>query len=308
MERQVSIGLNAVIVAVARAVPRVLTVRPQHEGLTPDGTSALPFGPFDAVGDRTLEIGLRRWVRERTQLELGYVEQLYTFGDRFRDAREREGGPRLLSIGYLALAAALPANATSAAWYRLLPWEDHRDGRPPIIDAEIIPALHMWAKASDDVTTQQTRSERIVLTFPHDPTSWNDDAVLERYELLYEAGLVHEADDARAAFGTAMVLDHRRIVATAIARIRGKIKYRPLVFDLMPATFSLLDLQTTVEALAGRRTHKQNFRRFVETTGLVERTGRQIKATGGRPADAFRFRREALGERPAPGVKISKVR
>ena len=97
-----------------------------------------------------------------------------------------------------------------------------------------------------------------------------------------------------------MALDHRRMIATAIARVRGKIKYRPLVFDLMPPAFSLFDLQTTVEALAGRRTHKQNFRRFVETTGLVERTGRQIRSTGGRPADAFRFRREALGERPAP--------
>lgn len=312
VDRQVIVGLNAVIVAVVGAQPRILTVRPEDEGLPAEGAPALPFGPFDAVGDRTLELGLRRWVRERTDLELGYAEQLYTFGDRFRDPREREGGPRLLSIGYLALASALPASALTTDWYRLLPWEEHRNGMPPLISDAILPALIAWAEEGTDQTTRRQRRERIAATFPSDAASWNDEAVLERYELLYEAGLVHEASTAEKRsgnrFGEHMALDHRRILATAIARIRGKLKYRPLVFDLLPPTFSLLDLQTTVEALAGRRTHKQNFRRFIEATGLVERTGNQIRSTGGRPADAFRFRRETLREHPAPGVKLPRSR
>jgi hypothetical protein len=307
VDRQVILGLNAVIVAVTHGQPCVLTVRPEREGLAAEDASALPFGPFDAVGDRTLELGLRRWVRERTDLELGYVEQLYTFGDRFRDPREREGGPRLLSIGYLALVPALPASALTAAWYDLLPWEDHRRGMPAVIAGEILPALEAWMAEAGDASLRRQRQERIAATFAVEPTAWNDEAVLERYELLYEAGLVHEVGFARG-FGRQMALDHRRILATAIARIRGKLKYRPLVFDLLPSTFSLFDLQTTVEALAGRRTHKQNFRRFIEGTGLVERTGSQIRATGGRPADAFRFRREALSEHPAPGVKIPRAK
>ena len=45
-----------------------------------------------------------------------------------------------------------------------------------------------------------------------------------------------------------MALDHRRMLATAIARLRGKIKYRPVVFELMPPAFTLLQLQRTVEA------------------------------------------------------------
>ena len=235
MERQVIVGLNAVIVAMHGTTPCVLTVRPEHEGLPAADEAALPFGPFDAVGDRTLELGLRRWVRERTQLELGYVEQLYTFGDRFRDPREREGGPRLLSIGYLALTAALPVQSIQTNWYHLLPWEDHRAGRPALIHEAIIPALREWACSCDDAATQQLRQERIAMTFPYENAAWNDDAVLERYELLYEAGLVREAEHARAEFGAPMALDHRRMIATAIARVRGKIKYRPLVFDLMPA-------------------------------------------------------------------------
>jgi len=59
-----------------------------------------------------------------------------------------------------------------------------------------------------------------------------------------------------------MALDHRRLLATALGRLRGKLKYRPVVFELLPTTFSLLRLQRVVEALAGVRLHKQNFRRL----------------------------------------------
>ena len=99
-------------------------------------------------------------------------------------------------------------------------------------------------------------------------------------------------------------LDHRRIAAVALARLRGKLNYRPVVFELLPERFTLLDLQRTVESLAGVRLHKQNFRRLVEKGGLVEATGRRDYETGGRPAGLFRFRREVLLERPAPGVGL----
>ncbi|MCY4508011.1 MAG: NAD regulator, partial [Acidobacteria bacterium] len=107
-----------------------------------------------------------------------------------------------------------------------------------------------------------------------------------------------------AAFGAPLALDHRRILATALGRLRGKLKYRPLVFELLPEAFTLLQLQRTVETLAGVRLHKQNFRRLVERGGLVEGTGRVESATGGRPAELFRFRREVQHERPAPGVGL----
>jgi hypothetical protein len=101
-----------------------------------------------------------------------------------------------------------------------------------------------------------------------------------------------------------MMLDHRRILATGIARLRAKIKYRPVVFELMPARFTLLQLQRAVEALAGQRLHKQNFRRLVDQQGLVEETGGVSTATGGRPAKLFRFRRKILAEREAAGTKL----
>ena len=64
---------------------------------------ALPFGDLDPERDRTLDLCLRRWVERQTGIQLGYVEQLYTFGDQFRDVREKHGGAWVLSIAYLAL-------------------------------------------------------------------------------------------------------------------------------------------------------------------------------------------------------------
>ena len=162
----------------------------------------------------------------------------------------------------------------------------------------------------------------MALTFGRSDAAWDGERALERYELLYEAGLVAEAKrdqdlDAEnggtpsnadaPALGSAMALDHRRILATAMGRLRGKIKYRPVVFEVLPPSFTLLELQRVVEALAGVRLHKQNFRRLVETGGLVERTGDRKARTGGRPADRFRFRREVVLERPEPGVGLPGV-
>lgn len=328
---EVAVGLNAVIAAVTAEVPRILTVPATGPGgADADGRplDALSYGPLDPRRHRTLEGGLREWVREQTGLGLGYVEQLYTFGDRHRDPRELQGGPRLVSVAYLALAHEAPPTGAGAewrAWYEHLPWEDWREGKPAVLDRDVAPALRRWSAAARGRTRQAGRRERVDITFGMG-TPWDPERVLERYELLYEAGLVAEAHRDRAlgvpaatgedwpqagagwrgagGLGRAMAFDHRRILSSALARLRGKLRYRPVVFELLPPAFTLLQLQRVVEALAGRRLHKQNFRRLVEKGGLVEGTGRLDPHTGGRPAELFRFRREVLRERPAPGVGL----
>ncbi|HEX6203115.1 MAG TPA: NAD regulator [Thermoanaerobaculia bacterium] len=296
-----SIGLNAVILAVTGESPRVLVV--DGEG----GEAALPFDLLDPESERTLELALRVRVREETGLELPYVEQLYTFGDRDRDPRVRRAGVRPISIGYLALVREAAPSA-GAAWrdvYRFLPWEDWRAGRPPVLDPAIVPALDRWVAAG--TADRRQRRERADIAFGLGGAPWHAPRVLERYELLYEAGAVAEAarEDGGGGLGEAMSLDHRRMLATALARIRGKLAYRPVVFELLPPTFTLLQLLRVVEALAGVRLHKGNFRRLVERGGLVEGTGEETP-TGGRPAELFRFRREVLRERPAPGVGLPR--
>jgi hypothetical protein len=324
---QVDLGLNAVIVAVTEEVPRILTVPRSRQPERAE--DALPFGPLEPEKDRTLDRALRRWVREQTGLELGYVEQLYTFGDRLRDPWETRGGPRVVSVAYLALVreVSVRRDARWRDWYEFFPWEDWRSGRPEAIDRFVAPALAAWAASAPDAPTRQERRQRADIVFGLGGVGWDGERVLERYELLYEAYLVPEAWRDREETGGAMeerlpsprqrpdllpgrpmALDHRRILATALGRLRGKLKYRPVVFELLPPTFTLLQLQRVVEALAGVRLHKQNFRRLVENAGLVEGTGRQDVQTGGRPAELFGFRREVLRERPAPGVGLPGVR
>ncbi|MGO4571221.1 NUDIX hydrolase [Microvirga sp. 2TAF3] len=311
-ETSLSIDLSAVIVAATAEEPRVLTLPFGSEPL-----DSLPSGPLQSE-HRTLEAGLRAWVEQQTEQKLGYVEQLYTFGDRDRAEGIDRTGPAL-SIAYLALVReARLTRLTHAAWrnwYGYLPWEDWRQGRPKALDV-IESELAAWARAGGK-QSKQFREERIELTFGFRSGAWSDERVLERYELLFEAGLVPEAlrereeetgSRRRLAPGPPMALDHRRMLATAIGRLRGKIKYRPIIFELMPAAFTLLELQRTVEALSGVRLHKQNFRRLVESQGLVEETGDVTAETGGRPARLVQFRREVLVERPAPGLRLPGLR
>ena len=292
MPRRLALSLDAVIVAVTADQPRILTA-----SRFPDAAPALPSGLLDADGDGTLELGLRRWIRAQTGLAVGYVEQLYTFGDRDRQPTEEDA--RHLSVAYLGLVKeAQPA--PGAAWinaYDLLPWEDRRAGLPPIVSDALTPALMRWAGRD------AARKHRVHANFG-DRRAWDPIRVLERYELLYETGLVAEFERDRGRrpgdgrpHGTELAFDHRRIVATALGRLRGKLKYRPVVFELLPETFTLLQLQRTVEALTGMRLHKQNFRRLVENGQFLEPTRGVEKAARGRPAKLFRFRKEVVRTR-----------
>jgi len=339
---EIEVGLNAAIVAVRETTPLILVV---EDANAPD---LLPSGPFDPVSHRTMEMGLRNWVTSQTGLDLGYVEQLYTFGDRGRHPQPGDKGPFAVSVGYLALtqtALASPGDGKISAtparwrnWYTYFPWEDWRIGRPPILDAVITPALVAWAAAGDDEKLSSarplSRADRVRVWFGREGSDWDEERVLERYELLYEAGLIAEAVRDTGdlypgppggvppasggtmvppvvppmappmALGREMAQDHRRILATAIGRLRAKLKYRPVIFELLPASFTLLALQRTVESLLGLHLHKQNFRRLVESRGVVEPTGKRLSLTGGRPAKLYRFRRAVLHERPAPGLNV----
>jgi hypothetical protein len=367
----VEVSLSAVLLTVRSAAPQVLVIAAPEDpwyrvaaglGLTADPDEAtldaLPFGPLDPQRDATLERGLLGWVRRQTGLELDWIEQLYTFGDQYRDPREM-GGSRAVAVAYLAiLDAAQHRGRHSAHWrdvYQLLPWEDWRAGRPVLIPGLIGPCLHRWAEDAGDDGLRSARRERVDIAFGLDRAAWDADRVLDRYELLYEAGLLAEAhvdaalrrsanvalryapwlrltdgellgpgprpaDASRAtvmlgseagapapalSLGKPMLHDHRRILATALGRLRGKLRYRPVVFELLPPVFTLSELQRVVESLTGQRLHAANFRRLIDGSGLVEDTG-QLAPTGGRPARRYRFRRDVLRERRAPGLGLSR--
>ena len=140
-------------------------------------------------------------------------------------------------------------------------------------------------------------------TYEH--REWIAEHVLLRYEMLYEAGLIPESptyppshltkilpEKWSQIIGIPMYYDHRRVIATAISRLRAKIEYRPLIFGLMPEVFTLSQLQQSVEALSGICLHKQNFRRLLDSQNLVMETGHSSSAQRGRPAKLYRFRHD----------------
>jgi hypothetical protein len=313
MTRPVKVELSAVIVTLETgdgpARPMVLT---------PQGSRGrdLPTAAFDPDRHRTLHEALAGWVEARAGLRLDYIEQLYTFGDPRRSAARDAGHdgaePHTVSIGYLALARPELARAAAdwTPWAQWFPWEDRRDGPPAILAEAILPRLDAWAAADP------AQRERVEVLFATGAMPWRDELTLERYELLYSARLVREAWRDRGeppppdlpALGTSAPRDHRRILATAIGRLRGKLKYRPVLFELMGETFTLYELQRAAEAVSGVALHKQNFRRMVERSGLIEPTGTVSTRHGGRPAAEYCFGSEAEWERRAAAVRFGGAR
>lgn len=308
----------AVLVAITDHTARVLTV---------DQGKLLPNGPLMPL-HRSLQAGVRQWVEEQTQQPLGYLEQLYTFVD---TNRRNIDGHALVYVSYLGLVQEtqmqeLQSEALWRDWYDYFPWENHLDGMPSIITDFIVPVLLEWANTAEDLIVQQRRRQRIGLCWglseaflaggeladtelvgdhAHESREWIAEHVLLRYEMLYEGGLIPEApnypptyqavvlpDDWSQRIGVPMYYDHRRVIATAISRLRAKIEYRPLIFGLMPDVFTLSQLQQSVEALSGVRLHKQNFRRLLDSQNLVMETGESSSAQRGRPAKLYRFRHD----------------
>lgn len=311
--------LVAVMAAVSDGQPRIMTTR--------HGQS-LPCGPFKMTHD-SLQQGLRAWVESETHHPIGYVEQLYTFADpgRWHTGAEPDGrAARHISISYLGLTRerretgqSLNTAAEQASWrnwYDYFPWEDRRsDWADELLATRIAPALRAWAQSGATEAQRHRREDRAQGYFSLDGSAWNEDLVLQRYELLYEAGLVAEAlraagtPPAQTAAapvlpGVSMTSDHRRILATGMARLRAKLKYRPVVFELMPEHFTLLQLQQTAEAITGRWLHKQNFRRLIEQQDVIEDTGQMEAGHAGRPAKLFRFRSDVTHERAIAGSKL----
>lgn len=296
--------LVAVLIAATNSEAKVLTV---------DHGVSLPNGPLTPI-HRSLQAGVRQWVETQTHQPLGYVEQLYTFVD---TNRKTSSGHYLIYVSYLGLVREetkpLESEALWQNWYTYFPWEDHRNGYPTFIQETLYPIFRHWINAGNTISEQKSREQRVKLCWGISPFSWNEEYVLQRYELMYEVGILPETQshlsmplnaEKESLYGKPMAHDHRRVLASAMARLRAKIKYRPVIFELMPPAFTLLQLQQNIEALAGITLHKQNFRRFITQQDLIEETGKIDQSGPGRPAKLYQFREDILLERSLSGSKL----
>lgn len=309
------------------------------------GLDAWPGGFLEWDEDPTTRETALRELREETGVaEPEYLEPLGSYTQDGRDPRQFAGHPdpgtgewvrtgaRVATNAYLMLMprpvplAAQAEEVSDTHWadlYAYLPWEDLRSPAGRGAARRALGALARWAeRAGGDAR------ERIDYAFGFGLKEWNEERVAERWRLLSDAGLVAEArrdrwgrrpsHGAGEGMGREMAFDHRRILADALARLRGKVKYLPAALHALAGDeFTLDALQAACEAVAGRPLHRANFRRAVaaprgggrqtRSPRLVEGTGRHRPRISGEPGVApelFRFRAEMLYARLDPSLRL----
>ena len=104
-------------------------------------------------------------------------------------------------------------------------------------------------------------------------------------------GPVDVVDDAGRTLP--LFLDHADILGLAVKRLRGKLDYTPVGFQLLPQAFTLRELQEIHEAVRGEPLNKDSFRRRMLATGLLEATGARESDVSYRPAELYRFTRRS---------------
>lgn len=92
-----------------------------------------------------------------------------------------------------------------------------------------------------------------------------------------------------------LAFDHSDILTYALTRLRYKLEYTAVGFELLPERFTLSELQSAYEVILGEKLDRGNFRKKLRKAAVVEPT-RERRTTGGRPARLYRFRDDAVAE------------
>ena len=93
-----------------------------------------------------------------------------------------------------------------------------------------------------------------------------------------------------------LAFDHRQIVEYAHQRLRYKLEYTAIGFQLLPDIFTLTQLQRAYETVLDEPLDKRNFRRKILAADVIEETGEKTKEGEGRPAKLYRYKSDAFME------------
>ena len=92
-----------------------------------------------------------------------------------------------------------------------------------------------------------------------------------------------------------LAFDHAQILTTALRRLRYKLEYTAVGFELLPEEFTLSEIQSTYEIILGEKLDKRNFRRRILEANVIEETP-HLRTGEGRPARLYRYRPVAVAE------------
>ncbi|MFM2386541.1 MAG: putative hydrolase [Bacteroidota bacterium] len=92
-----------------------------------------------------------------------------------------------------------------------------------------------------------------------------------------------------------LAFDHKHIIEFALKRLRSKLTYEPIGFDLLPREFPFSDLENLYCSILGCEIDRRNFRKKILSFGLLEETAKFSSNKSGRPAKLFKFNKKKYG-------------
>lgn len=99
-----------------------------------------------------------------------------------------------------------------------------------------------------------------------------------------------------------IAFDHKDILAVAIERLRGKITYEPIGFELLEKKFPFSDLEKLYSTLLGRDVDRRNFRKKIQSFNILDELDEKVSNGSGRPASLFQFNKKRYFELKEEGI------
>lgn len=225
------------------------------------GYWALPGGFVDM--DESLDEAALRELSEETNIDNIYMEQLYSWGDIGRDPRTRVIGCSYMSlVDSSKLDIKAGDDAEDAAWFKV---------RCNVVEQK---------KSATEKGYIVQNWVKLML--------WNDSEELSatiRVDRTFDGGVVRVSRELTDSGGIAF--DHAKIIEYAVERLRNKIEYTDIAFNLMPENFTLTELQQVYEVILGKELLKANFRRKI--SDMVVETDEHTRNAGHRPSKLFKY-------------------
>jgi len=225
------------------------------------GQWALPGGFVNPKED--IDQAAVRELKEETNLDCRYMEQLYTWGEVERDPRTR-----VISISYMALIDSTKVtieagdDASEAKWYSV---RDKVFKKEKIVTGDGF-VQKKWVLLELE-SNDETLSAVILVT-----------KIVKGTTIKYEREVIER---------NGIAFDHSRIIQYSVERLRNKLEYTDIAFGLMPELFTLSELQKSYEVILGKKLNKANFRQKIEK--MVIGTNEYQKGKAYKPAELYRF-------------------
>ncbi|MBE6047922.1 MAG: NUDIX hydrolase [Clostridium sp.] len=219
---------------------------------------ALPGGFVDI--NESIEEAVYRELKEETNIDNVYLEQLYTWGDVKRDPRMR-----VISSSYMALVNKDDINAKAGDDASEVAWFNIKKVLKSTEDLKIVSHIILENKEQNiKIVYEMIENMQI--------KGYNKNSTFEIKLLEGESGLA---------------FDHIKILNYSLERMRNKVQYTTIAFSLLPKEFTLMEVQQVYELLLGRQLVKQNFRRWINP--MVSKTGNVKSNRAYRPSSLYKL-------------------